>query len=69
MLMTLQAAAKKRSRRHMAETDEFISSNEGTLMDPLMLSTSYQKMKHLILSMRNEIWTDIQIHNQHVLPR
>ncbi|KAG8642828.1 hypothetical protein MANES_12G127600v8 [Manihot esculenta] len=63
-----QAAAKKRSRRHMAETDEFISSNEGTLMDPLMLSTSYQKMKHLILSMRNEIWTDIQIHNQHVLP-
>ncbi|XP_057997660.1 uncharacterized protein LOC131176612 [Hevea brasiliensis] len=63
-----QAAAKKRSRRHVVETDEFISSNEGTLMDPMMLSTSYQKMKYLILSMRNEICTDIQIHNQHVLP-
>ncbi|XP_050206018.1 uncharacterized protein LOC126655767 isoform X2 [Mercurialis annua] len=63
-----QAAAKKRSRRHVAETDEFINSVEGTLMDPVMVSTSYQKMKSLILSVRNEICTDIQIHNQNVLP-
>ncbi|XP_048233125.1 uncharacterized protein LOC8267056 isoform X2 [Ricinus communis] len=63
-----QAAAKKRSRMHMAETDEFISSAEGTLLDPMVVSTSYQKMKSLILSIRNEICTDIQIHNQHVLP-
>ncbi|KAL5755308.1 hypothetical protein ACOSP7_023528 [Xanthoceras sorbifolium] len=64
-----QAAVKKRSRRHLAETDEFVSSNnEGTLMDPLTLSTAYQKMKSLISSVRNEICTDIEIHNQHVLP-
>ncbi|KAK6237922.1 hypothetical protein QUC31_003391 [Theobroma cacao] len=64
-----QAAAKKRSRRHQAETDEIILSNtEGALMDPLTLSNSYQKMKLLILSIKNEIFTDIEIHNQNVLP-
>lgn len=63
-----QAAAKKRSRRHVTETDELVSGSEGALMDPMMLSTSYQKMKSLILSIRNEICTDMQIHNQHVLP-
>lgn len=64
-----QAAVKKRSRRHLAETDEAIlSSNEGTLIDPLIASTSYQKMKSLILSFGNEIQTDIEIHNQHVFP-
>ncbi|KAK3211193.1 hypothetical protein Dsin_015899 [Dipteronia sinensis] len=64
-----QAAVKKRSRRHLAETDEFVSSNnDGTSTNPLTLSTAYQKMKSLILSVRNEIYTDIEIHNQHVLP-
>ncbi|WCJ31964.1 hypothetical protein M5689_013412 [Euphorbia peplus] len=63
-----QAAAKKISRRHVTETDEFMNINGGTLMDPLMLSTSYQKMKYLISSVKSEICTDIQIHNQHLLP-
>ncbi|CAI0421981.1 unnamed protein product [Linum tenue] len=63
-----QAAARKRSRRHLAETDEFISNNDMVLADPLTFSSSYRKMKSLILSIRNEIYTDIQIHNQHVLP-
>ncbi|KAL9464001.1 hypothetical protein AB3S75_001743 [Citrus x aurantiifolia] len=64
-----QAAVKKRSRRHLAETDEYVvSKNEGSLMNPEGLSTAYQKMKSLILSVRNEICTDIEIHNQHVLP-
>ncbi|OUZ99781.1 hypothetical protein BVC80_9065g56 [Macleaya cordata] len=64
-----QAAAKKRSRRHLAETDEFVTSNnEGTLMDAVTLSTAYQKMKSLCLNIRNEVFTDIEIHNQHVLP-
>ena len=70
LAITLQAAAKKRSRRHQAETDEFIlSNNDGALMDPTTLSISYQKMKFLILSIKNEIFTDIEIHNQNVLPR
>ncbi|RZC45585.1 hypothetical protein C5167_038542 [Papaver somniferum] len=64
-----QVAAKKRSRRHLAETDEFITSNgEGTLMDVVTFSSAYQKMKSLCLNIRNEIFTDIEIHNQHLLP-
>ncbi|XP_062100220.1 uncharacterized protein LOC133806101 [Humulus lupulus] len=61
-----QAATQKRLRRHLAETDEFVvSSNEGTLIDT---SISYEKMKSLILNIRNEIFTDVEIHNQHMLP-
>ncbi|XP_039032056.1 uncharacterized protein LOC120166977 [Hibiscus syriacus] len=64
-----QAAAKKRSRRHQAETDEFIlSNNDGALMDPTTLSMSYQKMKTLILGIKKEIFTDIEIHKQNILP-
>lgn len=64
-----QVAARKRSRRHLTETDEYISNNsDDTLMDTLTMSTAYQKMKSLCVNIRNEIWTDIEIHNQHVLP-
>ncbi|XAR62089.1 hypothetical protein NMG60_11016706 [Bertholletia excelsa] len=64
-----QSAAKKRSRRHLSETDEFVASNsEGTLMDAVTTSTAYQKTKQLCLNIRNEIFTDIDIHNQHILP-
>ncbi|KAK9270559.1 hypothetical protein L1049_026140 [Liquidambar formosana] len=64
-----QAAAKKRSRRHLSETDEFVTNNnEGSLMDAVTISTAYQKMKSLCLNVRNEISTDIEIHNQHILP-
>ncbi|XP_052201357.1 uncharacterized protein LOC127807506 [Diospyros lotus] len=64
-----QAAAKKRSRRHLMETDEFVTgNNEGILMDAVTISTAYQKMKSLCLNVRNEIFTDIEIHNQHILP-
>ncbi|KAJ0098152.1 hypothetical protein Patl1_28296 [Pistacia atlantica] len=65
-----QAAVKKRSRRHLKETDEFVlSNNEGMSNDHMALSTTYQKMKSLILNFRNEICTDIEIHSQDVLPR
>ncbi|XP_059631017.1 uncharacterized protein LOC132273926, partial [Cornus florida] len=64
-----QAAAKKRSRRHLTETDEFVAGNsEGILMDTVTISTAYQKMKSLCLNIKNEISTDIEIHNQHILP-
>ncbi|KAL5992642.1 hypothetical protein ACLOJK_013561 [Asimina triloba] len=64
-----QAAAKKRSRRHMVETDEFVTnSTEGTVTDALSLTTAYQKMRALCLNIRNEVFTDIGIHNKHVLP-
>ncbi|KAL0381664.1 UNVERIFIED_CONTAM: hypothetical protein Sangu_0230700 [Sesamum angustifolium] len=60
---------EKRSRRHLSETDEFVSNNnENILMDPVALSTAYKKMKSLCLNVRNEILTDIEIHKQDLLP-
>uniref|UniRef100_A0A2N9FJ97 Uncharacterized protein n=1 Tax=Fagus sylvatica TaxID=28930 RepID=A0A2N9FJ97_FAGSY len=65
----LQTAAKRRCRKHMAETDEFVSNNsEGFLMDSITISTAYLKMKNLCINISNEIQADIKIHNQHVLP-
>ncbi|PSS16057.1 Epidermin biosynthesis protein like [Actinidia chinensis var. chinensis] len=65
----LQTAGAKRCRKHMVETDEFVSSNsEGFLMDSITISTAYLKMKNLCLNISNEIQSDIKIHNQHILP-
>lgn len=38
-------------------------------MDPVSMSTAYQKMTALCMNIKNEISTDIEIHNQHILPR
>lgn len=66
----MQTAAKKRCRNHMLETDEFVStSSDGFLMDSITMSTAYLKMKNLCISIRNEIQSDIKIHNHHILPR
>ncbi|KAL5581652.1 hypothetical protein UlMin_014094 [Ulmus minor] len=65
----LQTAAKKRCRKHMLETDEFLSSNtEGFVMDSITFSTAYLKMKNLCINLTNEIQEDIKIHQQHILP-
>lgn len=65
----LKTAAKKRCRKHMAETDEYVSSNsEGFLLDSVTISTAYHKMKNLCLNISNEIETDIMITSEHVLP-
>ncbi|WOL19976.1 hypothetical protein Cni_G28778 [Canna indica] len=64
-----QTAAKKRSRRHLFETDEYIANNNETnRVDVVGFTTAYQKMRTLCFNIRNEIFTDIEIHNQHVLP-
>lgn len=64
-----QAAARKRSRRLLSETDEFVSNNsEPNYLDPVAMSTAYQKMTSLCVNFKNEIFTDIEIHNQHILP-
>ncbi|GKV33596.1 hypothetical protein SLEP1_g42082 [Rubroshorea leprosula] len=64
-----QAATRKRSRRHLSETDEFVSNNnEPNSMDTVAMSTAYQKMTSLCVNIKNEIFTDIEIHNQHILP-
>eukprot|EP00257_Ricinus_communis_P019201 XP_015578120.1 uncharacterized protein LOC8288297 isoform X1 [Ricinus communis] len=65
----LQTAAKKRCRKHMVETDEFVSSSsEGFVMDSITISTAYLKMKNLCVGIGREIQTDIKIHNQHIFP-
>ncbi|KAJ9537889.1 hypothetical protein OSB04_030622 [Centaurea solstitialis] len=65
----LQAAARKRCRKHMVDTDEFVAINtEGFLMDSIAITTAYLKMKNLCMSLSDEIKTDIMIHNQHILP-
>ncbi|XP_041021346.1 uncharacterized protein LOC121262803 isoform X2 [Juglans microcarpa x Juglans regia] len=64
-----QVAAKKRSRRLLTETDEYVANNgEGGLMDSVTMSTAYRKMISLCMNIRNEIFTDIEIHNQDILP-
>ncbi|KAM7253374.1 hypothetical protein ACFE04_008816 [Oxalis oulophora] len=64
-----QAAAKKRAKRHLAETDEYITmNNEANILDPVAMSTAYRKMTALCMNFKNEISTDIEIHNQHILP-
>ncbi|VVB18127.1 unnamed protein product [Arabis nemorensis] len=65
-----QAASKKRSRRHLLETNDLLNNrSEGAApVDPMALPASYRKMKSLILSLKNEISTDIAIHNCNVLP-
>ncbi|KAF5482667.1 hypothetical protein F2P56_003217 [Juglans regia] len=70
MLRTyFQTAAKWRCRKHMAETDEFMSSNsESFSMDSITISTAYLKMKNLFIKISNEIQADIKIHDQHILP-
>ncbi|KAK9152277.1 hypothetical protein Syun_010586 [Stephania yunnanensis] len=65
----VQTAATKRCRRHMVETDEFMSMNtENLLLDHMAISTAYLKMKNLCTNISTEIQADIKIHNQHILP-
>ena len=67
---SFQVAMKKRSRRHLSETDEYMGNdNESSLVDTVTMSTSYQKMKSVCHDIREEISSDIEIHNQHILPR
>ncbi|KAL4569282.1 hypothetical protein LXL04_024918 [Taraxacum kok-saghyz] len=64
-----QTAVRKILGRHVAETNEFVStSTEKSTVDKIAYSTAYEKMKSLCLNFGNEIASDIKINNQHVLP-
>ncbi|KAK9713111.1 hypothetical protein RND81_06G003500 [Saponaria officinalis] len=63
-----QVAAKRRSRRHLSEIDDSVFTNEGGVVDDVTSATAYQKMKSICLSVKDEIYTDIAINNQNVLP-
>ncbi|KAL3627773.1 hypothetical protein CASFOL_029136 [Castilleja foliolosa] len=59
-----QNATRKRSRRHLSESDEFVSNNnENVLLDSVARSTEYKKMTSICLNIRNEILSDIEIQN------
>ncbi|XP_076959899.1 uncharacterized protein LOC143636110 [Bidens hawaiensis] len=64
-----QSAVRKILRRHLAETDEFVScSSEKSTVDQSVYSSAYQKMKSLCVTIRDEIFNDKKLQNQHVLP-
>nr|XP_043607972.1 uncharacterized protein LOC122579802 [Erigeron canadensis] len=64
-----QTAVRKILGRHLAETNEFVSSNgEKSTVTQVAFSSAYQKMKSLCLSIREEIVNDIKIYKQDVLP-
>ncbi|KAG9135285.1 hypothetical protein Leryth_015185 [Lithospermum erythrorhizon] len=64
-----QIAARKRCDIYLAETDDYVSNNNERLsIDSQALPTAYQKMQILCLNLKNEIFTDIQIHNLQILP-
>jgi hypothetical protein len=56
-------------RRHLLETDEFITSHaDVSVMDVVTFTSAYRKVISLCNNTRDEISTDIEIHNQHILP-
>ncbi|XP_078154490.1 uncharacterized protein LOC144549583 [Carex rostrata] len=64
-----QNSVEKRCKRHMLETEEFVSMNSDRLMtDTLTAKTAYAKMKNLCLILGKEIEADIKIYNQNILP-
>ncbi|GJS28561.1 hypothetical protein Tco_0489181 [Tanacetum coccineum] len=64
-----QAAVRKILGRHLAETNEFVSGGgEKSKGDQSSYTTGYEKMKSLCINIRNEIVSDTEIHNKHVLP-
>ncbi|KAH0849114.1 hypothetical protein HID58_091535 [Brassica napus] len=63
-----QVAAKKRSRMHIGEIDEFVrKNNDPNFWDPSSRA-AYHKMIMVCKNVKNEIYTDIEIHNQNILP-
>lgn len=54
----------------MGETDEFVANNsEPNFWDTSAMSAAYQKMTMACKNVKNEIYTDIEIQNEDILPR
>lgn len=54
----------------MGETDEFVANNsEPNFWDMSAMSAAYQKMTMACKNVKNEIYTDIEIQNEDILPR
>lgn len=54
----------------MGETDEFVANNsEPNFWDTSAMSAAYLKMTMVCKNVKNEIYTDIEIQNEDILPR
>ena len=54
---------------HIGEIDEFVrKNNDPNFWDPSSRA-AYHKMIMVCKNVKNEIYTDIEIHNQNILPR
>lgn len=70
MLSFQQAAARKRCRRHLMDTDKYVKgNNEVILMDIETITKCSSKNEIDLHDIRNEIFNDIDIQNQRVVPR
>ncbi|GJV19764.1 hypothetical protein Tco_1368784, partial [Tanacetum coccineum] len=55
--------------KYLAETDEYVSgSGRKSTVDQSSYTIGYLKMKSLVINIRNEIVSDIEMHDKQVLP-
>ncbi|KAK8916406.1 hypothetical protein KSP39_PZI022186 [Platanthera zijinensis] len=62
-----KTAAVKRFRRHLIETEDFLSIN-CDVTEPITIAAAYSKMRAFCLNISNEIQDDIKIQNENILP-
>ncbi|GJT91292.1 mammalian uncoordinated homology 13 protein [Tanacetum coccineum] len=55
--------------KYLTETDEYVSgSGRKSMVDQSSYTIGYLKMKSLVINIRNEIVSDIEMHDKQVLP-
>ncbi|GKB50287.1 ribonuclease H-like domain-containing protein [Tanacetum coccineum] len=64
-----QTGVRKIIRKYLAETDEYVSGScRKSTVDQSSYTIGYLKMKSLVINIRNEIVSDIEMHDKQVLP-
>ncbi|GJR17196.1 hypothetical protein Tco_0965723 [Tanacetum coccineum] len=64
-----QTGVRKIMGKYLAETDEYVSgSGRKSTVDQSSYTIGYLKMKSLVINIRNEIVSDIEMHDKQVLP-
>nr|GEY61914.1 mammalian uncoordinated homology 13, domain 2 [Tanacetum cinerariifolium] len=64
-----QTAVQKIMGKYLIETDEYVSgSGRKSTVDQSSYTIGYRKMKSLVINVRNEIVSDIEMHDKQVLP-
>nr|GEZ75025.1 hypothetical protein [Tanacetum cinerariifolium] len=64
-----QTAVQKIMGKYLTETDEYVSeSGRKSTVDQSSYTIGYRKMKSLVINIRNEIVSDIEMHYKQVLP-